>query len=156
MKPEKIQSLALEDYRQGDSLKNIAVRYRISIGTVSLWAKKAGLKRRSRGCRPKTRPSEQDLQIVAAVDAVEGGKPTLDEIGRKFGYTRAGIHRIYHRWKTWKPSAPFKVGERVRFAGRDYQILKAGVFGGRVLDLKHQTETTIKWWRDPRTFAVKL
>jgi hypothetical protein len=156
MKPESLQHKAISDYKRGDHLKHIAVRYCISVGTVSLWAKKAGLARRKRGRRHEAVPSDQALQIVAAVNAVVDGSPTLDELGRKFGYTRAGIHRIYHKWKNYVPKAPFEVGDIIRFAGVDFKVLTAGVHGGQVRALKTGKVTCINWWKNKSLFAVKL
>ncbi len=156
MKPDTLQQKAVADYKRGDKLKHIAVRYDISVGTVSLWAKKAGIARRKRGCCHKTMPSDYDLQIVAAVNAVEEGKPTLDEIGNRFGYTRAGIHRIYHKWKNWTPSVPYKKGDLIRFAGTDYEIIEAGAFDGSVRSVKTGKTTVISWCKNRELFAVKL
>jgi len=156
MKPETLQQKAVADYKKGDQLKHIAVRYNVSVGTVSLWAKKEGIARRRRGCRYKTMPSEHDMRIVAAVKAVVDGKPTLDELGSRFGYTRAGIHRIYSKWKDWTPSVPFKPGDILRFAGVDYKVLSAGVFDGRVQSIKTGKTTVIKWHRNKELFAVKI
>ena len=156
MKPETVQQKSVADYERGDQLKHIAVRYNVSVGTVSLWAKKAGLTRRKRGCRHKMTPSEADMRIVAAVKAVVEGKPTLDELGDRFGYTRAGIHRIYCKWKNWKPTIPFKPGDLIRFAGTDFEVVKANVFDGTVRSVKTGKTTRINWWRNKEFFAVKL
>jgi hypothetical protein len=133
----------------------IAIRYRITEGTVSIWAKKAGLPRRRRGTRHKLTPSPKDMVIVAEVSNLDDDRLTLEEIGAKYGYTRAGIHRIYHKWKWWKPVVPFGVGEVIRYRNRDYQVVEARVFDGVVRDLRTGQEETISWRSGPH-IAVRL
>jgi hypothetical protein len=156
MIPIELKESALSDYRSGDPLKNIAVRYGLLVGTISLWAKKAGYTRRSRGTRRKLLPTEQDMQIVAAVKAALGGMPTLAEIGVPYSYSRSAVHRIYHRWKDWKPVIPFRAGARIRFEGRDYQVTAPRVFDGDVIDLKTGQRTVIAWRKNSRVFAVRI
>jgi len=130
MKDAEIVRKAVAEYRRGDPLTEIAARHSVSIGAVSLWAKKAGVIRRIRGRRIRLLPSEIDMQIVAAVKASVNGRPTLAEIGAPWGYGRAGIHRIYHKWKDWVPTVPFKKKDIVRIGQEDYEVLEAGVFDG--------------------------
>lgn len=142
----RIKAKALADYQRGDTLREIAVRYNTSTTAVSLWAKEAKLPRRERGCRTKEWPDEEDIAIVKAVKAVVDGKPTLEEIGSRFGNkSRAGIHRIYTCWKDWRPRMPYKKGDRVRLKGRDYVVLKPGVFRGEVRDVKTAERRTLQW-----------
>lgn len=151
MKPDRIKLKATEDYRRGDRLGDIALRYGISIGTVSLWAKQCGLARRTRGCRVKRLPSQLDMGIVAAVRAVKDGVPTLKEIGVQFGgFSRANVHRIYHKWKDWKPRVPFKVGDVVRVLDsnlhpQDYEVLVPDVFQGQCKHVKTGALKEVKW-----------
>lgn len=134
---EQTKRKALRDYKRGDKLREIAVRYGTSTTAVSLWAKEAKLPRRERGCRPKIWPDEEDINITNAVRAVVNGKPTLEEIGKQFGNrSRAGIHRIYTRWKNWKPRAPYRTGDIIRLRNRDYEVITARVFDGDVRDLE--------------------
>lgn len=156
MKPLELKEKALKDYRSGAPLKNIAVRHGLLVGTISLWAKKAGLTRRSRGTRLKTFPSKQDMDIVAEVKAALGGVPTLAKIGSNYGYSRSAVHRIYHKWKNWKPVIPFKPGDRVRFEGCDYRVVTPRVFDGEVQDLKTGRILDIPWRKNNVVFAVKL
>jgi transposase len=161
-----VRQLAVHDYERGDPIDDIAMRYDVTIGTVSTWAKKAELKRRAQGCTIKERPSPRELEIVEAVRAARerGGDPTLLEIGQMYGVkTRAGVHRIYHRWKHWRPVSPFKRGDRVRWKGvengkvvvHDYEVVKPDIFQGKVRDLKTGRVTQISW-HIGRNRAVKL
>lgn len=143
---ERIKEKALHDYKRGDPLREIAIRYNTSITAVSLWAKEARLKRRQQGCRHKEWPDQEDIEIVQAVRAVCDGSPTLDEIGERFGNkTRAGIHRIYTKWKDWKPKLPFKPGDKIRYDGHDFLVVKPGVFKGKVKDLASGELVDIHW-----------
>jgi transposase len=155
----QVKAKALEDYRRGDPLKAIAIRYGVSVATVSLWAKAAGLERRRQGCRFKLRPEERDMEIVNAVRAVVDGKPTMAEIGRRWGWhlymSRSNVHRIYHKWKDWKPTVPFESGDIIRFKHRDYEVVEPGVFEGKVRSLRTGRESTIPW-KEGEHIAVKL
>lgn len=154
MEPKTVREKAVRDFRRGDPLRDIAVRYEVSEGTVSLWAKAAGL-RRKQGCRKKMRPEESDWEIVLAVRKVKNGQPTLDEIGKRFGMTRAGVHRIYHKWKHWEPKAPFVKGDKIRIGTRDYEVLKPDIFHGKARDLKTGKKVEVAW-RTDEGYAVKL
>lgn len=135
-------SAAVAEYQRGDRLREIATRHGVTVGTVSLWAKKAGVSRRPQGCRRKPIPSPRDLAILRAVRA---GGQTLEQIGEKYGLTRARVHFVYHKWKDCKIEAPFAVGDKVRFMGDDYEVVSADVHDGRVRSLRGGKETTIPW-----------
>jgi transposase len=154
MEAQSVRERAVADFRRGDPLKDIAVRYGVSEGSVSLWAKAAGL-RRKQGCRIKERPSTRDWDILQAVRAVVDGVPTLDEIGKRFGMTRAGVHRIYRRWKHWKPVPPFRKGAIVRYNGDDYEVLDPDLFTGTVRSVATGEVTTIEW-KVPDRYAVQI
>ena len=152
----KVKVKALRDYRRGEPLKVIAIRYGFSPATISLWAKGSGIKRRKQGCRIKLWPSEVDLQIVEEVRAVVDGKPTLEEIGDRWQMSRANVHRIFHTWKDWTPpSTDFAPGDRVRFLRRDYEVVQAGPMEGIVRDLKTGRESKLRW-RSTKGLVVKL
>jgi hypothetical protein len=141
-----VRSEALRDYRRGDRLQDIALRYGTSTTAISLWAMRAGLPRRKRGCRPKDWPDREDIQIVQAVRNAIDGRPTLEEIGAKFGNkSRAGIHRIYTKWKDWKPRCPFKKGEVLRYQGRHWEVIKPGLFGGTVQNVETREKGYLAW-----------
>lgn len=78
------------------------------------------------GCRVKTRPSERDIEIVRVVKAVVDGKPTLAEIGKRWGTSRANVHRIFHTWKDWKPNGAIP-------AQSTHQVVGPG--GGNIIDI---------------------
>lgn len=156
MNDAEIKQKAVRDYRRGERLEDIAVRYGISFGTVSIWARQAGIKKRRQGCTIKKRPSPRELEIVAAVRGMKDGKPTIKEIGQRYAIeTRAGIWRIFYKWKDWRPHIPFKKGDTVRFMGGDFEVLKPDVFDGKVRNLKTGQETIISW-RVGKERAVKL
>jgi hypothetical protein len=156
MEPDSVKLKAINDFRRGDPLRDIAARYDISEGSVSLWAKAAGLPPRRQGCRRKTRPSRIDWEIVLAVRKVRNGKPKLEEIGQRFGgMTRAGVHRIYQKWKNWDPTPPFDKGDVVRFRSSDYRVVKPGLFAGTVISLKTGKQTELEWVQKPH-YAVKI
>ncbi len=152
---DRIRTKALRDYRRGDRLRDIAVRYGKSPTAISLWAKKAGLERRQQGCTIKKWPDASDIDIVNAVKAAKqnDNQPTLEEIGERFGHlSRAGVHRIFMKWKNWKPRIPFKPGDQIRLDGHDYLVLVPGVFTGKVRDMKTQEEQDISWTHEQKMF----
>lgn len=138
---KKVQ--ALTDYRSGMRLREIAARHGVHTSTISVWAKEAGLARRSQGCREKMAPSVRDAQIVA--DLRNDANLPMEAVGDRYGISRARVHRIYHKWKDWKPAPPYKVGDKVRFMGQDYLIISAGVHEGKVRHLRTNKVTTISW-----------
>ena len=145
-KRERVKARALQDYLRGDRLKDIAIRYGTSTTAISLWAKAAHLPRRVQGCRYKGWPDKEDYAIVMAVKAVRNGSPTLEEIGRRFGNkSRAGIHRIWAKWKNWVPRMPYKKGDRIRIRDRDYIVIEPGVFEGEIEDVKTQERSKRAW-----------
>ena len=145
-KRQQIKAKALADYRHGDKLREIAVRYGTSTTAVSLWAKNAKLARRTRGCREKEWPDEEDIKIVRAVKAVVNGSPTLKEIGARFGHrSRAGIHRIFKKWKDWQPAFRYQKGDRLRIDDEDYIVLKPGVFKGLVKNVNTGEKLRMPW-----------
>lgn len=151
----RTKAKALRDYRNGDSLEEIGIRYGFAPATISCWAARAGIERRPQGCRKKDWPDEIDIAVVNAVRQVVDGKPTLAQIGDRWRMSRANVHRIYHRWKNWKPHSPFKAGDTIRFMKRDYEVLEPEPFRGKVRDLKTGEELVIQWRVDGR-MAVKL
>jgi len=157
----KVKIKALRDYRRKEPLKVIAIRYRVSAATISLWAAQAKLKRRQQGCRKKTEPDQRDIDIVQAVRAIQDGKPTLAEIGQRWPtrssehMSRANVHRIYQRWKDWVPEVLFQSGDKVRYLGRDFEVLRPRAFDGDVKDLKTGVVSTIPW-KQGAHIAVKL
>jgi transposase len=165
MKHEAIRLAALADYVKGDLLRDIALRYDVSIGTVSLWAHKAGEARRTQGCRIKDIPSEFEMEIVAACRASKNGHPSYREIGVPYHYGRASVHRIFQKWKHWRPRVPFKAGQKIRWCYlewgtreprfKDLLVLTPGVFDGLCRDLQNGQETIYKWWVNKHTFATR-
>jgi hypothetical protein len=123
---KQVKREALREYRRGDLLKTTAERHKISTATISLWAAKDGQARRQQGCRVKTSPSERDIEIVKAVKAVVDGKPTLAEIGKPWGTSRANVHRIFHTWKDWKPNGAVPAQSTHQVVGPD---------GGNIIDI---------------------
>lgn len=154
---DKVKAKVLQDYRRNEPLKVIAIRYGYSPSTISLWAKAAGIKRRTRGCRIKYWPSEADMLIIDEVRAIRDGKPTLTEIGKRWGMSKANVHRIYRTWKDWvPPSMDFVPGDRVRFLCRDHEVVSADPIKGVVRDLKTGEERSLRWRCDARDLVVKL
>ena len=90
-------------------------------------------------------PEERHIEIVKAVKAIKHGKPTLAEIGEQWQLAKSSVCRIYQQYKHWNPCLPFKAGEKIRFKGRDYEVVEPGVFNGKVRDLKTNGESTIAW-----------
>lgn len=152
VKPEIVKQ-ALDQFSRGDRLEDIAIRFKVTGGAVSCWAKRAKLPARVQGRTNKQRPEALDFAVVEAVRAVVDGKPTLGEIGTLYGITRAAVHRIWKRWKDWVPDVPFAAGDKVRLKTEtekgtdytDYEVLEPKVFDGRVRNLETGEETTVSW-----------
>ena len=151
----RLKARALRDYKSGQSLEEIGIRYGFAPSTISCWAARAGVARRIQGCRLKEWPDEIDIAIVNEVRRVVDGEPTLADIGQHWGMSRANVHRIYRRWKDWKPRSPFKAGDVIRFMKRDYIVVEPGLFSGIVRDMETGAEIKIQW-RVSGKLAVKL
>jgi transposase len=143
-----IKTKAIREFRQGDRLEDIAVRAGVSKGTVSIWAKGAGARKRQRGCRVKTMPSAKDLAILTTCRTRAHGKPTFQEIADQWGMTRAGVHRVYTKWKDKELTYPFKPGDKVRFQGRDYTLITAGLVEGKAVDCITGQRVNLPWQVD--------
>lgn len=90
----RIKHWALRSYLKGDMLvRDIALRAGVSIATVSLWAKFAGILSRGRGRRELLVPNFKQSQILEALMS-----NTYASVGRKFGMTRAQAWAIANRW----------------------------------------------------------
>ena len=135
----------VRDFKRGDLVTDIAARYGVTIGTVSVWARANGARMRQQGRRAKTVPSVRDLAIIRRYRHRLHGRPTLEDIGLAYGLTRAGVHRIWKKWKACKLRAPFAPENMVRFMGKDYKVIDPGVFDGVVLDMKTGQRTRISW-----------
>jgi hypothetical protein len=142
----EIRAEALRDYQRGDRLKDIALRYGVSTTAISLWALWSGLPRRKRGKWAKDWPDARDIEIVQAVRSIVNGKPTYKQIGAMFGnMSRAGIHRVYAKWKDWKLRCRFKKGEVIRYEGRYFKMIEPGIFGGVVQNMETGEKTYLVW-----------
>ena len=93
IKESKQQVLA--DYQASQKTTNeIAREHHVSLATITLWAKKAGLTLRRRGRRrmKQTPPRNKLILEYAAI-------LTYEATGRIFGISRQGVWRIVKRWR---------------------------------------------------------
>jgi transposase len=155
---ELIKKKAVMDFRRGDRVDDIAIRYGKTIGTISTWARKAGIKQRRQGCRVKELPNVLDLKIVQLVKNRVNGNPSFSKIGEPYGLKRQSVHRMYHRWKDWTKNGvaiPFRAGDKIRFGNEDYTVVKADVLCGAVKDSAGNLISKFYWNHDGK-HAVKL
>jgi len=127
---EKVIQQALRDYTANRiSTAKIAEKAGVSKSTISVWADKAHLVRRTPGRRRDLEPSEQHKEILRMAS-----RTPLEQVGAHFGSTKQNIHRIVKRWKDWMPPRrpPFDPQDRIRWNGKEYLVLSANLCSGSV------------------------
>ena len=142
-KSDTVVRQALRDYVKGDlTTKEIAQRHGVSQSTLTVWASNAGLKLRVRGRWKMDEPTEQQAQILELAEI-----HILNYVGRQFGQTKQGIHRIVHRWKGWmKPKhPPFIPGDILLWRGQKLTVLSAGLHNGVVENSKGNAMYSFPW-----------
>jgi transposase-like protein len=132
---DKVVAQALRDYaKNNESTAAIAHRVGVAKSTISTWASRARLSRRSPGRRSATEPGPIHKEILRK----RADNITMEVIARQMGMTKQNVHRICKRWKDFAPppTSPFKEGDKIK-QGRDlYLVIKAGPFSGVVRSLR--------------------
>lgn len=131
---DKVVAQALRDYAENrESTAAIAARVGVAKSTISTWASRARLSRRSPGRRTMTEPGTIHKEILQKL----AGGMTMERIGQQLGMTKQNVHRIVKRWKSFVPpsTAPFKTGDKIKFGKNTFQVLEAGLHTGRVRDV---------------------
>jgi transposase len=131
---DKVVAQALRDYAENrESTAAIAARVGVAKSTISTWASRARLSRRSPGRRTATEPGPVHKEILQKLS----GGLTMERIGQQLGMTKQNVHRIVKRWKSFTPpsTAPFKAGDKIKQGKNTFQVLEAGPHTGRVRDL---------------------
>jgi Homeodomain-like domain len=113
--------------------EQIAALYKICPATLTVWAKKAGFKLRTRGRRTLTQPTPRHLKILELAAHLR-----YDQIGAQFGMHKQQVHRIIKRWHSWtKPNgAPFKPGDILAWGKKRMTVIDAGATEGTLQDEK--------------------
>lgn len=99
-KPKQVVDAVLKEYMEtGFKLPEIAARHGVTPPTITAWVHRAKLPLRSRGRRKVYAPSEQDRQILLAV---QQEKLSYTEAGRRFNCSRQNVFRVMQHWKEYK------------------------------------------------------
>src|SRR4051812_41622740 len=93
------QSRALAEYVNEPTkpVREIADKYGVSKGTLTVWAKNAGFKLRGRGRDKQTEPNMRTRKILERAAVA-----TQEQAGKKFGVTKQRVSKLMRRWKHWK------------------------------------------------------
>ncbi|HEV7926545.1 MAG TPA: hypothetical protein VGR14_14390 [Verrucomicrobiae bacterium] len=90
-----VKQWAIRAYIEGKlRLREIAQEAKVSIATVSLWAKAAEIPRRCRGRRELAKPSRLHDQILEALKTT-----SYAAVGRKFAMAKSQVWAIAKRWE---------------------------------------------------------
>jgi len=85
----------LAEYQAGQkTIEQIAHEHSVSTATITVWAKKAGLRLRTRGRRRLNEPCPRTKAILEMTQRI-----TCAAAAREFGISRQGVWRIVKRWK---------------------------------------------------------
>ncbi|MCL4785377.1 MAG: hypothetical protein KJ070_01085 [Verrucomicrobia bacterium] len=85
----------LAEYQANQKTTNeIAQAHHISLATITVWAKKAGLPLRRRGRRRMSETTPRNRLILELAETL-----TYEATSRRFGISRQGVWRIVKRWK---------------------------------------------------------
>ena len=94
-KSAEIRAQVLVAYQNRElTTDDIAKKYGVSIATVTVWAKQAGVCLRSRGRWPQTVPTDRHVRIIQLAEIF-----TYRQVGERMGLHKQAVHRIVKRWK---------------------------------------------------------
>jgi len=131
-KPAAVVRQALADYKDSKlTSEEIAGLHGVSTATLTVWAKKAGLRLRTRGRRTMMTPTARHLKILELA-----GHLRYAQIAHIFGMHKQQVHQIVKRWRNWKRplGAPFKPGDIIAWKGKRLTVLEAGQTEGTLRD----------------------
>lgn len=134
---------ALKEYVNTDTPTiEIAERYKVSPSTLTVWAKKAGIKLRGRGRDKMRQPDARTREILETAETL-----TLDETGKRFGISKARVGKIVKRWANWKrpEQSPFIPDEVILWKNKVYTVVEGGPLFGKVRDEKGVTIHNFYW-----------
>jgi predicted DNA-binding protein (UPF0251 family) len=140
---DDIVRLALDDYKNRVlTTEEIAQTRGVSAATLTVWAKKAGIRLRSRGRRKLTSPPPTHLRILELSQHLR-----YDQIGSQMGMQKQAVHRIVKRWKGWKKpkTAPFSPGDLLLWKGKKLTVIDANVAEGTLEDTKGKIYKRFTW-----------
>lgn len=144
---------ALKDYGDASfSARDIADKYGVSMSTLTVWARKAGVKLRGRGRTKQTQPDSNTRRILEAAEVMP-----QEVVGRQFGgVTKQRISKILKRWQNWrKPDrSPFVTEDVIRWKGKHFKVLQPGPLFGKVVN-EHGEIMHNFYWHMGGSLAVK-
>lgn len=92
---------AVHDYATTDMPSSeIAKKYRVSLGAITAWVKRAGFQLRGRGRRRRQQPNARAIRVLALVELY-----TYENAAKRLGTTKQNIYRIVKRWGEGKASS---------------------------------------------------
>lgn len=142
-KPANVVQEALRDYKARElTTHEIAEKHGICAATLTVWARQAGLKLRTRGRRRLTEPTPMHRLILS-----QAQHQRYDQIGRKLGLHKQAVHRIVKRWADWKPGpeSEFKVGDVLLWKGTKLKVLASDTETGILEDEKGVLYMEFPW-----------
>ena len=111
--------------------EEIAAKHGISMATITVWAKKAGLPLRKRGRRAQTEPTPRQWEIINLAALF-----MYDQVAARFGMTKQSVYRIVKRWRNWCQTSkpPFAPGDVLLWRGKRLTVLDANCHDGALFD----------------------
>ena len=151
-KSAEVRAQVLADYQnRALTTDDIAKKYGVSIATVTVWAKKAGLCLRSRGRWTPVLPSDRHAKIIELAKTL-----TYREVGERMNLHKQAVHRIVKRWEAREKltEPPFLPGDRIIWNGRKFSVEDAGLHTGTVIDEQGKRYVSFAW--NSGTFPRKI
>jgi hypothetical protein len=140
---DAVMAKALHDYvNTGLSLQEIATTANRCPATVTVWAKKAGIKLRGRGRNLLEEPTAFHKKIIDLESIL-----TYEEVGRRMGITKQEVARIIKRWHNWKKPhrPPFEPGDVILWRKEKLTVMDAGIQTGTVVDSRGKIFRCFTW-----------
>ncbi len=127
---------ALDEYENRKvTTQVIADKYGISTATLTVWAKKAGMKLRQRGRKKQDKPTPRQMEIIRLASVYR-----YEQVGERFGMKKQSIHRIVKRWRSWSGTltrkAPFDPGDLLLWRGKRLIVIDANHTDGTLREEK--------------------
>jgi hypothetical protein len=133
----------LTKYQRGDlTTEEIAAKHGISMATITVWAKKAGLPLRKRGRRARIEPMPRQREIIRLASM-----GNYDAVGAQFGMCKQSVHRLMKRWCHWQQNStpPFAAGDVLVWKRKRLTVLYANHQEGTLVDERGRIHRHFTW-----------
>lgn len=109
---EETKTRALADYVKSDiRTKDVAIKHKIPVATLSKWVDESGIARRTRGRKTASTPSVR-VQNILAHASIHG----FSNAAKHFNITKQFVSSLAKRWKVRPPREP-NSQQSTQFAG---------------------------------------